>query len=135
MTDREYTVPYGTGEMRFRLPPGVRGTVVDPPSLPPIADVPAAVRAALAAPHGARIGDLPAVRPGARAVIVVTDITRACPDHVLVPPLLDALNTGGIPDSDITVLIGLGMHRASTAAEREQKLGAAVLGRVAVMDH
>jgi nickel-dependent lactate racemase len=131
----DYSVPYGRGELRFRLPPGVRGTVVDPPTLPPLADVPAAVAAALAAPHGPRLRDLPAVRPRATAVIVVTDATRACPHHLLVPPLLDELNAGGIPDSAITVLIGLGMHRASTPEERAEKLGPAVLGRVRVVDH
>jgi lactate racemase len=131
----EFTVPYGRGELRFRLPPGVRGTVVDPPALPPIADVPAAARAAVAAPHGPRLRELAAARPGGRAVIVVTDITRACPDHLLVPALLDELNAGGVPDAAITVLIALGMHRASTPEEREQKLGPDVLRRVRVVDH
>src|SRR5579859_584409 len=130
-----FAIPYGRGTLHFRLPPGVRGTVLDPESRPPLADVPAAVQAALAAPHGPRLRDLPAVRPGARAVIVVTDITRACPDHLLVPPLLDELNAGGIPDPAITVLVALGMHRPSTPAEWQAKLGPAVLGRVRVVDH
>src|SRR4029077_1968880 len=51
---------------------------------------------------------------GATAVIAVTDLTRACPDDVLVPPLLDQLNVGGIPDERITVIVAVGLHRATT---------------------
>ncbi|MDQ6804310.1 MAG: lactate racemase domain-containing protein, partial [Actinomycetota bacterium] len=109
--------------------------MVEPQPMQPVADLPTAVRQALDAPIGPRLRDLPQARPGARAVIVVTDSTRACPDRVLVPPLLDELNAGGVADADITVLIGLGMHRPSTPQEREQKLGPAVLGRVRVVDH
>ena len=38
----------------------------------------------------------------ARAIIAVTDLTRASPDAVLVPPLIDELKGGGIADSEIT---------------------------------
>jgi nickel-dependent lactate racemase len=100
-----------------------------------VADLGAAVQAALAAPHGPRLRDLPAVRPGARVTLVVTDSTRACPDHALVPALLDELAAGGVAMADVTVLVALGMHRASTAAEWEEKLGPAVLNRVRVVDH
>ncbi len=131
----QFTVPYGREALRFTLPPEMHGTVVEPPAVPAVADVPAAVRAALAAPHGPHLRDLPGVRAGARVTLVVTDSTRACPDRLLVPPLLDELVAGGVAATDITVLIGLGMHRASTPAEREEKLGAAVLGRVRVIDH
>jgi len=131
----QFTVPYGRGELQFTLPPGMRGTVVEPRPVPPVTAVPAAVQAALATPYGPRLRDLPGVRPGARVTLVVTDSTRACPDRLLVPPLLDELVAGGVAERDITVLIALGMHRAGTPAELEEKLGPAVLGRVRVIDH
>src|SRR6266850_1059150 len=74
-----------------------------------------------------------AARPGATAVIAVTDLTRASPDDVLVPPLLDELNAGGIPDDRITVMVAIGLHRATTDAEKREKLGS-VVDRVRVVD-
>src|SRR5947208_12938705 len=69
----------------------------------------------------------------ARAVIAVTDLTRASPDAVLVPPLLDELNAGGIPDAQITVIVAIGLHRATTDPEKREKLGT-VVDRVRVVD-
>lgn len=131
-----YHVPFDRGELSFTLPPDMRGTVIEPQFMPPLPDVAEAVRAALAAPVGApRLRDLPKVRPGATACIVVTDVTRASPDAAIVAAVLDELNAGGIRDADVTVLIALGMHRPSTPGERVDKLGQAVLERVTVVDH
>ncbi len=123
--------------------------VVESQTLPPIADLAAAARAAIHDPRpplsrldwlkrdGGRQGleVLADEAPGAdpTAVVVVTDLTRACPDDILVPPILDALNTGGIPDARITVIIGVGLHRELTFAEKREKLGA-VVDRVRVVD-
>jgi lactate racemase len=52
---------------------------------------------------------------------------------VLVPPLLDELNAGGIPDDRITVIVAVGLHRATTEAEKRVKLGS-VVDRVRVVD-
>ncbi len=131
-----YHVPFDRGELAFTLPADMRGTVIEPRPMPPLPDVAEAVRAALAAPVGApRLRDLPKVRPGATACIVVTDVTRASPDAAIVTAVLEELNAGGIADSDVTVLIALGMHRPSTPDERVAKLGQAVLDRVLVVDH
>src|SRR5207237_238284 len=69
----------------------------------------------------------------ARAVVADTDLRGAGPDDVLVPPLLDELNRGGITDERITVMIAVGLHRATTEAEKREKLGGAV-DRVRVVD-
>src|SRR5712691_5498867 len=69
----------------------------------------------------------------ARAVVAVTDLTRASPDAVLVPPLLDELNAGGIGDGEITVIVAIGLHRATSDAEKREKLGG-VVDRVRVID-
>ena len=131
-----YTVPYDRGELAFELPPGVSGTVILPRPMPPLPDVGAAVRAALAAPvAGPRLRDLPGVQPGATVCIVVTDVTRASPDALIVPALLDELAAGGVRDADITILVGVGLHRPSTPEEHVEELGQAVLDRVRVLDH
>lgn len=74
-------------------------------------------------------------RPLNRICIVFTDITRACPDNLLVPPILAELNNAGVRDEDITLLCGVGMHRSSTYEEKVAKLGADIVSRYRVIDN
>ncbi|MBI4319926.1 MAG: nickel-dependent lactate racemase [Chloroflexi bacterium] len=128
-----FVVPYGRSHLSFSLPDGVTGTLIESRSLPPIADVSAAVRQLLASPTNSRpLREL--ARPGSRACIVVTDVTRACPDHLLVPPILEELNAAGVPDQNITIVVAVGAHRASTYDEKVAKLGQDVVERVRVVD-
>src|SRR5205807_7481949 len=112
--------------------------VVESASATPVADLTVATGRALASPLGsAGLADLAAeaIRrgPAARAIIGVTDLTRASPDAVLVPPLLDELNRGGIPDERITVIVAIGLHRTTTDEDKRAKLGT-VTERVQVVD-
>lgn len=137
---RLFKVPYGHDELEFLLQPWFDLDVVESATLPPVADVAAEARAALRRPRGsAPLAELArdavaksAPRP-ARAVIAVTDLTRASPDRELVPPLVEELNAGGIADAQITIVVAVGLHRATTDAEKREKLGA-IVDRVTVID-
>jgi nickel-dependent lactate racemase len=136
--ERVFRVPYGHQQLEFMLQPWFDIDVVESETMPPIGDVVAGARDALARPRGTRrLADLAreavAKNASATAVIAVTDLTRACPDDALVPPLLAELNAGGIPDERITVIVAIGLHRGTTSAEHRQKLGS-VVGRVSVVD-
>jgi nickel-dependent lactate racemase len=136
--DRVFRVPYGHEELEFMLQPWFDVDVVESGTAPPITDLPGAALAALRRPRGSPpLAQLAReaidARPDATAVIAVTDLTRACPDDVLVPPLLDELNAGGMPDERITVIVAVGLHRATTDAEKREKLGG-VVDRVRVVD-
>ena len=99
-----HTVPFDTGELSFELPPGWRGRVVESKTAPPIEDVPAAVAEAIARPvNSPPLREL--ARPGDKVCVVFTDVTRASPDYLLVPPILAELEKAGIHDKDITLLI------------------------------
>jgi nickel-dependent lactate racemase len=74
-------------------------------------------------------------KPGDKVCIIFTDITRASPDHLMVPPLLVELEEAGVSAQDITLLCGTGMHRPSTLTEKVAKLGQAVVDRYRVVDH
>ena len=104
---------------------------VDQLTVPP--DPEQLIREALAAPIGSpALVDI--VRPGEKVVIVTSDITRYTGSEIYLPLLVDELNRIGIPDRDIEILIGLGIHRQQTEQEHRKILGD-VFGRIAVVDH
>ncbi len=129
-----YKIPYSKTEIAFDLLPGMRGTMVVSKPAEPLTGVEGAITEALAHPTGS-----PPLReiakPGDRVCIVFTDVTRASPDHLLVPALLRELEAAGVHDEDITLLCGIGMHRPSTPEERVAKLGAEVVARYRVIDN
>jgi nickel-dependent lactate racemase len=100
-----------------------------------IADIPAAVRAALAAP----IGTPPLreiIAPGDKVAITVSDITRAWVQFdAFLPVLLDELNNCGVPDENITIVIALGAHRRNTGEELALLCGETVCHRVKMVQH
>ncbi|NLF19161.1 MAG: nickel-dependent lactate racemase [Lentisphaerae bacterium] len=125
---------YGREGLPLRLPEAVdvlRGQ--DIPALPaPLA----AVEEALARPIGcAPLAALLRERAPRTVAIAVSDSTRPVPNRDLLPPLLACLQASGVPASGVVIVIGTGMHRPSTPAERLQMLGAEILDRVEVIDH
>jgi len=129
-----YSVPYSKETLTFELPRGMAGSVAVSKSFPAIKNVPATVLSALAEPiNSPPVREL--AKSGDKACIVFTDITRASPDYLLVPPLLAELEAAGVRDEDITLLCGIGMHRPSTPEEKVAKLGQAVVDRYHVIDN
>jgi lactate racemase len=128
-----YKVPYGKETMEFSLPQGMRVSQAVSKPVPPLASERNAVAGALANPIGTpTLRSL--ARHGNRVCIVFTDITRSCPDELLVPPILSELKAAGVRDHDITLLCGIGMHRASTQEEKVAKLGADIVSHYRVID-
>jgi len=129
-----YQIPYSKTTLEFNLPAGMRGTVVVSRPAEPLADVERASAESLALPIvSPPLREL--TRSGDRVCIVFTDVTRASPDHLLVPALLRELEAAGVCDEDITLLCGIGMHRPSTLEEKVAKLGQAVVNRYRVIDN
>ncbi len=129
-----YRIPYSKTALEFDLPPGMRGTVAASNPVPPVADAETAIADALAHPVGSPcLREL--ARSGRRVCIAFTDVTRASPDHLLVPALLRELEAAGVRDRDVTLLCATGMHRPSTPAEKVAKLGAEIVARYRVIDN
>ncbi len=134
MQNQKYQVPYSKSFLEFTLPHTMEATVIVPQPAEPVKDIPGTIRKVLADPIGTKpLRELAA--PGTRACIVFTDITRACPDHLLVPALLAELEKAGVRDEDITLLCGTGMHRPSTRKEKITKLGVGIVERYCVIDN
>ena len=127
-------IPYSKSFLDINLPSVIQADMAVSRPVEPVADVTSAIREALAHPIGTSpLAELAGL--GKRICIVFTDITRASPDHLLVPALLGDLEKAGVRDEDITLLCGIGMHRPSTTAEKITKLGAAVVSRYRVIDN
>ncbi len=129
-----YQVPYGKSSLEFDIPAGMTADVVISRQVEPLADAAAAIRQALTHPIGSPpLSEL--AQSGDKVCIVFTDVTRASPDELLVPPMLEQLEKAGVKAEDITLLCGIGMHRPSTTEEKLQKLGKAIFERYRVLDN
>lgn len=130
---RRYQVPWKDTFLRFDVPESVTVTTIVSQPATPLRDVKKAVSEALQHPVGTPpLGEM--ARPGDRVCIVFTDVTRSSPDDILVPALVHELVLAGVRDSDITLLCGIGMHRASTDDEKRLKLGSEIVDRYRVID-
>ena len=74
------------------------------------------------------------IQPGETVAIVTSDITRYSGSEIYLPILVAELNTIGIVDDDIEIIIALGIHRQQTKEEHRKILGS-LYGRIAVFDH
>ena len=69
------------------------------------------------------------------AAIAVCDITRPAPNRVVLPHVLAALEKGGMPSSEVSVLVATGLHREATREELGEIVGDDILARHRVESH
>jgi nickel-dependent lactate racemase len=128
-----YHLPHGRGQVPVSLPDGKVLGILEPhrPAQPPSEGL---LRNALDQPIGSRplrqLG-----RPGQRVSIVTSDVTRPCPSDRLLPAILDELETAGVRDEDITIVMALGLHRPMSQPEMEAAVGNDTYRRVRVINH
>ncbi|MHB1485435.1 MAG: lactate racemase domain-containing protein, partial [Saccharofermentanales bacterium] len=80
------------------------------------------VKRALENPIGTpRLSEI--VSKGESVCIVTSDITRPCPSHIMLPPVIEELMNAGISTDDITVVFALGSHRRHTEEEKRILVG------------
>ncbi|MCU0560553.1 MAG: nickel-dependent lactate racemase [Desulfobacterales bacterium] len=128
------TIPFDGQPLGVDIPEANLAQVIAPHASVPLADLQAAIAAALADP----IGQPPLeqwVRPGDRVLLVSDDNTRLTPVDRMIPPLLDRLNAAGVPDGRIGCILALGTHRYMSEPEIDAKVGAAVRRRIRVFNH
>lgn len=101
---------YGQGALHLDGGDGIE--VVHPKELP--AAGAGEIERSLHKPMGRSLDDFQGCKS---ASILVSDITRPSPTHLMLPPLTKRLKDLGIPD--IRVVFGLGTHRRMTAAEEK----------------
>ncbi len=124
-----FSVPYGMGQLDFRLPDGVTAQVIAPPETPAAPDPAGAAEAALAGV------DWAAFRGAQAAAIAINDKTRPVPHAHLLPPLLRRLEGLGLPPEAIQLIIATGAHPPMPPEEYARVAPADVLARYPVRCH
>jgi len=121
-------------EPESTFPRGWRVTTVEARPSKPLPDLRKQTEATLALPLGCPPLRQMA-RPGRSVCVVFTDATRACPDNILVPTLLNELSAAGVAQKHIMLLCATGMHRPTRFEEKVAKLGAETALLYRVQDH
>ncbi|MEI8376438.1 MAG: nickel-dependent lactate racemase [Planctomycetota bacterium] len=125
---------YGRTGLEVELPDQHLVKCLDYQPVQPIQDAAAAIHRALAEPCGTP--PLAELAQGRRtACIVICDITRPVPNRLILEPLLATLKASGVPREGILILVATGLHRLSTAAEKIEMLGPAIVQQYQVADH
>ncbi|HUT92300.1 MAG TPA: nickel-dependent lactate racemase [Thermoguttaceae bacterium] len=131
--------------MRVRLEYGRSGLDVELPdrnvvkclgyqTQEPLADPAAAIRDALAHPIGTPpLAEL--ARGRTSACVVVSDVTRPVPNAVLLPPILDTLQSSGIPRERILILVATGLHRPNLGDELAEMVGREIVDGYRIENH
>ncbi|KAB1193902.1 DUF2088 domain-containing protein [Haloferax sp. MBLA0076] len=109
-------LPLGDGTTSLSLP-SCDVDVARPPGGDPVSPRTVA-ETAMESPHGPPLASL--VNPADDVAIVVTDVTRDTPDDVLVDVLFEHLP---VPRENVTIVVGLGLHRPMTDEELRDGLG------------
>lgn len=122
---------YGQGHLDVDFPDAVT-TVIEPAHRAALPDERGTVLHALDNPIQAK----PLrqwITPASKVCIAFTDITRATPNHRLIPWLLEYLSF--VPSENITLLNQLGTHRPNSREELERLLTPEVVANYRVINH
>jgi nickel-dependent lactate racemase len=75
------------------------------------------------------------LKPASKVAIVVDDLTRHTPISDLLPGVLKAIESKGVPKGNVTIVIGTGTHRGMDQKEIEARLGVGVAKAYRVENH
>lgn len=128
------SLPFGERTLKVSIADERMGQLLAPRSVPALGDVGNALRAELGSEYCrsilTKIEKQARKSNGVRVAIAVNDYTRPTPLHAVLPALLDALNTCGVDDSQIRIVVALGTHRPMSREEFRRQAGERVLERV-----
>lgn len=131
--------------MRIRLEYGRTGLPVEIPDelnvrmlaykdAVPLANPDQVVRELISRPTGT--APLAELAKGRRdACILICDITRPVPNEVILRPVLETLEAGGIPRERILILNATGLHRPNLGAELVEMVGQYIVDNYRIENH
>ncbi|PKM75963.1 MAG: transcriptional regulator [Firmicutes bacterium HGW-Firmicutes-15] len=69
------------------------------------------------------------------AVVVVNDITRPTPYNLILPPLLEEMEMGGIRPEHITLIVATGIHRHHSKVDNQAVFGVDICSKYRIENH
>ena len=108
------SIAYSKGRLEIELPDAAHISVVEPSYVEGLADEQAAIRDAVLNPIGCEsLAKL--ISPGDRVGVVFSDISRATPYPVILPPVLEIIES--VPNVEVVLFNATGTHRSNTPEE------------------
>jgi nickel-dependent lactate racemase len=122
---------YGEGELPLEIPDGVSHSIIERPGEPPLGDPGRALEQKLSRPtNSLPLHEL--ARGKNRAIIVVSDNTRAVPNEVLLPRIIERIDS---EVQEIVILIANGLHGPVPPDEIGRLVGEEIAKSFPVMNH
>lgn len=128
-----YSISYGKGKINFNIPDNFSIKIIEKKSVSSIQNIYEKTHNAIMNPINSP-SLLNLIKGKNSACVVVTDITRKCPDKELLVPILEILETE-IKKENITILIASGMHKKMSDSEKVEKYGKSIYDQYRVIDH
>ncbi|MAT73985.1 hypothetical protein CMK14_02370 [Candidatus Poribacteria bacterium] len=127
-------IRYGRGVVNIEVPDQNLVVVLDIQPSAPIADPEAAIWKALTAPI-----DSPSLAELAKGqqttCVVISDVARSVPNKLILPPILQTLEAGGIARGQIIILVATGIHCPNFGAELEEMVGVEIMANYRILNH
>ena len=131
---KEYFLPIGQRQEAVLLPEEHVIYDIHGNAATVCADVVAAAREAIRNPIGTKpLREI--VKAGESVAIVISDITRLCGTKEFLPVIVEELNSVGVKDEDITVVVATGTHRGHTHEEDITVCGEEMVRRLRIIQH
>ena len=130
-----YEFKYAKEKLRVNIGEELITNKLLPKEAAPIENIAEEIERALKEPIGTKpLKNI--VKHGEKVLIIVSDVTRLWikTDRFLVH-IVNYLNSLGIEDENISVLVALGTHRPSTEEEKKLIAGDEVYNRIKINDH
>ena len=133
--EKKFSLKYGKSIIDFELPTDQILCEIKGRNTDAIEDMAGFYRQALDHPIDAPpLKEL--IAPDHRVAVIVSDITRSWQrNDITLPLLLDYLNEAGMPDDQVSIVIGVGAHRSNTESEFIELCSEEVCHRVRVLNH
>ncbi|MGM0603704.1 MAG: nickel-dependent lactate racemase [Bacillota bacterium] len=130
----EFKLKYGHEKVKVDVPEKNLMAELLPEDVKALKDPEAEVIRALAEPiESKKLKDL--VSDKDQVVILASDISRPSPSYLLLPPIVEELNSAGVKDKNIKIIFGLGVHRKQTEEEKKNLVGEEIYSRIECIDH
>lgn len=129
----EYKIPYGGSEVKFQIPESFNVEILDGQFVPEIPDE--EIKKALRCPIGSfQLSEI-ARKKGGEAVVVVSDITRPVPYKKFLPYIIKELQSAGISNNRIAILVATGVHRDNSKEEMIEMFGHEIVNKIRIVNH